>query len=74
MLLARLCRGKTDGTDCIKQENVEKFIKTIPDTPQVIRSFRRCRTVGENGVNMDLKGTKSHELKTAELDRCRAER
>jgi hypothetical protein len=48
--------------------------KTIPDTPQVITIFRICRTVGENGVNMNLKETKSNELKTAELDRYRVER
>jgi hypothetical protein len=35
--------------------------KIIPDTPQVIRPFRRM--VEENGVNMDLKETKPHELK-----------
>jgi len=48
--------------------------KTIPDTPQVVRPFRRRRTVRENGVNMDLKETKSHELKMAELARYRFER
>jgi hypothetical protein len=43
--------------------------KILPDTPQVNTPFRRCRTVGESGVNMDLKETESHELNTAELNR-----
>jgi len=43
--------------------------KIVPDTPQVNRPFRRCRTAEESGVNMDLEETKSHELNTAELNR-----
>jgi len=43
--------------------------KILPDTPQVNRPFRRCRTAVESGVNIDLEETKSHELNTAELNR-----
>jgi hypothetical protein len=53
----------------VNAQSMRISYKTVPDTPQANRPFRRCGKVGENGINVDVKETKSRELNTTDLNR-----